>query len=229
MADRGPVPVPIPRRRVPDIAAPDAFVAAIKGVSAAAHVVTISSLDPDPHNVIPQTVAGALSVLRAASQEPAVRRVVYTSSAAAAIMPILGAEGPVGRDSWNDVAVQMAWAPPPYDTTRAMVTYMASKVEAEKAVWRFVEEEKPGFVVNVISPATTLGQALHPTHLRGSPGWLHQLWEGDTSQIAGLAASKCLVLAKEPCPRPQLRMKILTGGSQRSTSMSKTLRCSTSR
>lgn len=176
--------------QVPDLAAPEAFNEAVKGVSGVAHVATITSFDPDPNNVIPQTVEGVLSLLRAAAAQPSVRRVVYTSTAAAAVMPIPGVEGQIGRDSWNDAAVQAAWAPPPYEGSRALLTYIASKVEAEKAVWKFAKEQNPGFTVNVVSPFTTLGQALHPTHVRGTVGWVEQLWKGDTSQLVMLPAGK---------------------------------------
>jgi nucleoside-diphosphate-sugar epimerase len=170
--------------QVPDLGAPDAFGAAIKGVDAVAHVATIVSFDPNPNNVVPQTVSGAVSVLRAAAAEPSVKRVVFTSSVGAAMMPIPGASGHVGRDTWNDAAVQAAWAPPPYEATRSMITYMASKVEAEKAVWKFYQEEKPNFVLNVVSPFTTLGTVLHPSHHRGTAGWVPGLYKSDEAQIA---------------------------------------------
>ena len=55
----------------------------------------------------------------------------------------------------------------------ALSTYMASKVESERAVWQFVEEQDkkmPGFIVNFVSPFTMLGEVLHLSHLRGSAG-----------------------------------------------------------
>jgi len=175
--------------QVPDLAAPNAFVDAVKDAAAVAAVATISNFDPDPHKVVGPTVDGTLSLLRAAAAEPSVRCVVYTSSAGAAMMPIPGVEGHVSHDSWNDAAVAAAWSPPPYTAERALITYMASKVEAEKAVWRFVKEEKPRFTINIVSPFTTLGQALHPSHVRGTVGWVDQLWRGDTSQVGLLPAS----------------------------------------
>ncbi|KAM0477022.1 hypothetical protein ACHAPX_005981 [Trichoderma viride] len=179
--------------QVPDLGAPDAFGAAIKGVDAVAHVATIVSFDPNPNNVVPQTVSGAVSVLRAAAAEPSVKRVVFTSSVGAAMMPIPGASGHVGRDTWNDAAVQAAWAPPPYEATRSMITYMASKVEAEKAVWKFYQEEKPNFVLNVVSPFTTLGTVLHPSHHRGTAGWVPGLYKSDEAQIAQVSTMPSLI------------------------------------
>lgn len=178
--------------QVPDLGAPDAFDAAVKGVDAIAHIATIATFDPDPNNVIPQTVSGVVSLLRAAAAEPSVQRVVFTSSAGAAMMPMPGASGHIGRDSWNDMAVQAAWAPPPYDANRGMATYMASKVEAEKAVWKFLEDEKPAFVLNVVSPFTTLGTMLHPSHQRGTAGWVTGLFKGDGSQVSAMPSCEHL-------------------------------------
>lgn len=178
--------------QVPDLGAPNAFDEAVKGVAAVAHVATIVSLDPNPHNVVPQTVEGAVSLLRAAKLEPSIRRVVYTTSSGTSSMPVAGVKVHVGRDTWNDAVVEAAWAPPPYDPSRALATYMASKIEAEKAVWRFVEEEKPGFTVNAVSPFTTLGAALHPSHVRGTVGWVNNLWKGDTTHVALLPACEFL-------------------------------------
>jgi nucleoside-diphosphate-sugar epimerase len=169
--------------QVPDLGAPNAFNAAIKGVAAIAHIATVSNWNPDPNQVIPQTVSGVVSLLRAAAAEPSVKRIVFTSSSGAAMMPVPGASGHVGRDTWNDAAVQAAWAPPPYDATRGMITYLASKVEAEKAAWKFIQDEKPNFVLNVVSPFTTLGAMLHPSHARGSAGWVSELWKGDTGFV----------------------------------------------
>lgn len=170
--------------QVPDLGAPDAFSAAIKGVDAVAHIATVTNFDPDPNQVVPQTVSGVVSLLRAAAAEPSVKQVVFTSSVGAAIMPIPGASGHVGRDTWNDAAVQAAWAPPPYEASRGMITYMASKVEAEKAAWKFIKDEKPSFVLNVVSPFTTLGALLHPSHQRGTAGMVPALFKGDTSQVS---------------------------------------------
>jgi hypothetical protein len=54
----------------------------------------------------------------------------------------------VDVDTWNEAAVKMAWAPPPYAMDRAYAVYAASKTQAEQALWKFEKEEKPGFVVN---------------------------------------------------------------------------------
>ncbi len=182
--------------QVPDLGAADAFNTAVRGVSAIVHVATITNFDPDPHNVIAPAVDGVNALLQAAAAEPSVTRFVFTSSAGAAVMPVPGVKASIGRDSWNDAAVEAAWAPAPYDASHGMMTYLASKVEAEKAVWRFAEEKKPNFTVNVISPFLTLGEMLHKSHTRGTAGWVTKLWDGDTS--IALSSPSCMPSSHAP-------------------------------
>lgn len=126
---------------IKDMAAEGAFREAIRGVAAIAHVATINNYDPN--KVIPQAVAGVVNALEAASKESSIKDFVFASTVGAAAMPVADAAFQVGPDSWNDLAVKLAQAPPPYEPERAVVTYIASKVEAEKALWTFVAKKKP--------------------------------------------------------------------------------------
>ena len=63
-------------------------------------------------------------------------------------MPYPNVKFVVNENTWNDSAVKDAWAPPPYEQDRSYAVYAASKTEAEKALWKFIEEEKPGFILN---------------------------------------------------------------------------------
>jgi nucleoside-diphosphate-sugar epimerase len=76
---------------VPDMQAPDAFVQAVKGVSAVVHTATIFTLDPNPHKVIPipGSISRKVNALEAVAQEPSVKRLVLTSSSLAAVIPSL--------------------------------------------------------------------------------------------------------------------------------------------
>ncbi|KAL7919027.1 hypothetical protein ACQKWADRAFT_330074 [Trichoderma austrokoningii] len=85
---------------VPDMAVVNAYGEAIHGVSAIAYVVSILTMDPDPTKIIPETVAGATTILNAAIKEPL---------------------------TYNDFATKASLAPPPYEVGRGMLTYMASK------------------------------------------------------------------------------------------------------
>lgn len=175
---------------VEDMASEGAFREAVRGVDAIAHVATITSLDPDPNNVVHQTVAGVVNLLEVASEEPSVKAVVLTSSVGAAAMPVPDTPLHVDEHSWNDAAVSMAWAPPPYEPERALVTYMASKVESEKALWKFVEERKPHFRTNTILPFTVLGALLHPQQNASTTGWALALYGGNTEFTELMKASK---------------------------------------
>jgi nucleoside-diphosphate-sugar epimerase len=72
-------------------------------------VASIVTFDPDPNKVVPQTVAGATSIMEAALKEPSVKEFVYTSSIVAATMPMPGNDTYVKRDTWNNTAVALAW------------------------------------------------------------------------------------------------------------------------
>jgi nucleoside-diphosphate-sugar epimerase len=160
---------------------PDAFKDAVRGVSAIAHIATPNNFDPDPSKVIPVTVVATTSILKAAVSEPSVQRFVYTSSVAAAATQRPGNHTHVGRDTWNDWAIEIANAPPPYEASRGPAVYSAAKVMAEKAVWKFLEEEQPPIAINVISPFATIGPVLHPNQSGATSMWIKELLKGDLS------------------------------------------------
>ncbi|RKL33148.1 hypothetical protein BFJ72_g10164 [Fusarium proliferatum] len=161
---------------VPDLSAAGAFDEAVKGVSAVAHIASVLDFDPNPNNVVPQTVAGVISVLESASKEPSVTRFVFTSSIVAAVFPTPDSDGVVDRNSWNEFAIKAAWAPPPYEPSRAMLVYAASKVAAEQALWKYIDENKPNFVANAICPSGILGEPLHERHATSYGNWICSLF-----------------------------------------------------
>lgn len=175
---------------VPDLGADRAFDEAVRGVSAVVHVASIVSIEPDPNRIVPQTVAGAVSVLQAALREPSVKQFVYTSSIAAATAPTADNHTRVGRDTWNDAALEMAWAPPPYEPSRGMMVYWASKTAAEKAVWKFAAENEAHFDINVVSPATIMGAHLLKDNAGLTNSWIPGLYNGDTSWVQMLPECK---------------------------------------
>ncbi|TLD37912.1 hypothetical protein E2P81_ATG03587 [Venturia nashicola] len=122
----------------------------------------------DPHKVITPTIEYGLNIIRTAATISTIKRFVYTSSSTAATLPYPDKRFTIDHDSWDEPAVEQAWAPAPYESTRAYAVYAASKTQTEQALWRFVEEEKPGFVFNTVLPDTTLGPAVSPKD-QGSP------------------------------------------------------------
>ncbi|KAB5585120.1 hypothetical protein GE09DRAFT_15501 [Coniochaeta sp. 2T2.1] len=82
------------------------------------------------------------------SRAPTVKRVVFTSSSAAILNP----------KSHAEVYDESVWAPMTWE--EALVpqnAYKASKIFAEQAAWRFVEEEEPSFDLATINNTYTFG------------------------------------------------------------------------
>lgn len=175
---------------VPDLAVENAFDDAVKGVSAVAHVATITSMSPNPHEVIPQAIAGTNSIMHAALKEPSVKTFVFTSSVNAATMYVPGNSTHVTQDTWNDEVVKLAWAPPPYDSSRSMIVYAASKVEAEQAMWKFVAERKPHFRVNSVSPTCIMGEPLNKKHLETPYAYIKSLCDGNVAFLAPMPSCR---------------------------------------
>ncbi|KFY83907.1 hypothetical protein V500_09788 [Pseudogymnoascus sp. VKM F-4518 (FW-2643)] len=175
---------------VPDLAATGAFDDAIKGVSAIVHAASVVNFSPDPNEVIPQTISGATSILEAALKEPSVKAFVYTGSIASAVLYDPENSVHVERDTWNEGAIKLAWAPPPYDSSRGMFVYQASKTEAEMAVWKFFAEKNPHFSVNSVDPSSIMGEALHKKHLETPYSYLKVLCDGNLAFLTGVPSSK---------------------------------------
>lgn len=175
---------------VPSLQAPGAFEAVIKGAAAVVHVATDTSLSPDPHAVIPNTVDMVVSALRSAAKEPSVKRFVLTSSSTAALLPKPDTPSKVTVDTWNEEVVKEAYRPPPYEPERAYPVYAAAKTLAEQAAWKFVREEKPGFELNTVLPNMNFGKSLDVVN-QGHPstaGWLATLYNGDIGFMGMLPA-----------------------------------------
>ena len=166
-----------------DMAVDGCFNDAFKDVVGIAHVATVATFNPDPNKVIPQTVAGVANILNAAAKEPSVKALVYTSSVVAT-MPLPQAQMHIDGTAWNDAAVKMAWAPPPYTSEGGILTYVVRKVEAEKALWGYVDEKEPQFRVNSVLLYLIFGPLLHERQNTSTTGWVLALTREDTTQMA---------------------------------------------
>lgn len=175
---------------IQDFTAEGVYDTAMQDVTAIAHVASVLTFDPDPTTVIPQTVQAATRIMEAALRQPSVKAFIYTSSIVAATMPTPGNTTHVDHNTWNETSTELAWAPPPHDAKQGSVVYMASKVEAEKAVWKFVQEKSPHFRVNSICPAMIMGEPLNKSHLESVGSWIKQLWDGDVLVLAGFPAGQ---------------------------------------
>jgi nucleoside-diphosphate-sugar epimerase len=187
---------------IPDLTVLNAFDCVISDAkpSAILHFATPFNFSPDPNKVITQAVNSILNLLHAAARQSSVKRFVYTSSIGAVYSPKGGVRATVTNDSWNVAAVEAAWAPPPYEMQRAPKVYAASKVEAEKAMFEFITNEHPGFVANSVNPFFVIGPRLHKTHLKGTAGWVRNVYCGQPGLFAMAPPGKKLIqiLSAEP-------------------------------
>lgn len=134
------------------------------GCDGIAHTASPVGMLPDPNEVIPAAVNTTLRALEAAAATPSVKRFIYTSSSVTT-----GPQGAKSSDvkirpeSWYDSSIfEAAWAPGPYGLDRIFPTYIASKVSAEKEVWKFVAEHKPHFIANSVLPDFVTGAPVAP-------------------------------------------------------------------
>ena len=112
----------------------------VAGVQGVIHLATMTNFSRNPNDMIPQTVAGVTNTMSAAADAPSVARFVYTSTVVAAVAPTPDVEFRIHDGMWNDAAVEAAWTEPFDVPGKEWAVYAASKTEAERAVWAFVEK-----------------------------------------------------------------------------------------
>ncbi len=115
----------------------------------------------DPYSdLINPAVVGTTSILCSAQKYgPNVKHIVVTSSVAA----IYGTPKPKGyiytEADWNDKAVEDIKSDPV--KFNEFTAYRASKNAAERAAWKFVDEQNPAFGVSTINPCYVFGPVIH--------------------------------------------------------------------
>ncbi|KFY11158.1 hypothetical protein V492_04624 [Pseudogymnoascus sp. VKM F-4246] len=174
---------------VPDMAVEGAFDDAVKGVQGIIHSASIITFSPDPAAVIPQTVLGVTTLLRSAARTPSVKSFVLTSSSVAVTNPTPdNSPSTISTSSWNDAAIAEAWSvrSAPFPDNAPTAVYSASKAEAEKALWEFVEKEKPSFRVNAILPDANFGAVLNTEVRMSTGGWIRSLFAGNVDFVKTL-------------------------------------------
>ncbi|RDW88391.1 hypothetical protein BP6252_00423 [Coleophoma cylindrospora] len=172
---------------VEDMEKEGAFDEAVKGVSGVVHVASNMSFDCDPYKVIPGVIAGVNNVLTSAAKESGVQRFVYTSSSTAATRPKRNQKFTITKDSWNTEDIETAWKPAPYDPSRAMAVYGASKAQGEQELWKFMAEKKPGFVANAVLPNANFGPLTFPTQFGSTTTWVFSVYDGNLDPVRHVA------------------------------------------
>lgn len=173
---------------VADMAALDAFDAAMDDVHAVAHVASNLTFDSDPNKVIPEVIASVQHIMQTAAKHKSVTRFVYTSSSTAATLPVPNTKFAINSESWNDASVEAAWLPPPYEN-RQMDVYAASKTQGEREAWKFVSDNKPRFVLNAVLPDFNLGPVLHSKQPASSAGYPRRVFHSQDQQSLALLQS----------------------------------------
>lgn len=135
-------------------------------VEVVAHVASPILWTPEDaiKQVINPAINGTLNLLKSVHKYgKKVKHVVYTSSMAAAIQFETDPTYVVTEKDWNDDAMKVVLKKKDegqvIDGTSA---YFASKTEAERAFWRFREENKPSFAMTSILPTYCFGTILPP-------------------------------------------------------------------
>ncbi|KXN81604.1 NADPH-dependent methylglyoxal reductase GRE2 [Leucoagaricus sp. SymC.cos] len=157
---------------VEDIAKARAFDEAVKGVDAIEHTASpfVANI-VDPQGYIKPAVQGTVGILQSALKHaPNVKRIVITSSCGAVMAPpskpTVFTEKDWNQDSIDDVEKNGVNA-------IAMSKYRTSKTLAEKAAWKFYEENKANvkWELVVINPPFVFGPPIH--EITGGPAKLN--------------------------------------------------------
>lgn len=173
---------------VPDITRPGAFDEAVKGVEGVIHIAspfTANVQDNEKDLLIP-VIEGTAQMLESTYKHaPQVKRIVITASFASIVDLSKGfREGYIYNEK--------DFNPATYDEAKskdadAGFAYCVSKVLAEKAAWKFIEERKPPFTISVINPPIIYGPNRHYiddlNDLNTSSGMFYSLMNGSRTEV----------------------------------------------
>lgn len=149
------------------------------GASSFVHAASDLSFSPNPNDIITPVLASVKSALTSAANTPTVKTFVLTSSSTAASAARPNEKFHVDASLWNEADIKAAWAPAPYEQSRAWAVYGASKAQGEQALWDFVKTAKPSFSANAILPNANFGPVIEPKHQSASTaGWIRSIYAG---------------------------------------------------
>ncbi|KAL6834628.1 NAD(P)-binding protein [Trichoderma camerunense] len=149
---------------VPDLSVRNAFDEAVRDIDGAFHIAspfTFDIKDNEADLLIP-AIEGTKNLLKSvATHAPQAKRVVVTSSSAAMFdfSKGLWPGHAYNEADWNEITYDYA------KTADAPVAYCTSKALAEKAAWKFVDEQKPHFDLTVLCPPMVFGPTAHALSL----------------------------------------------------------------
>lgn len=114
------------------------------GASGFVHVANDMLHSAEASIAVERAVDTALNALEACAKQSSMKRFVYASSSFAATQPKPDVDFRTATDAYNDEAVARNQEPGADGET----VYSASKAEADRAIYRWVKENKPSLVVN---------------------------------------------------------------------------------
>ncbi|CAG9992129.1 unnamed protein product [Clonostachys byssicola] len=170
---------------VPDIAAPNAFDEAVKGVDGIIHQASpfILNATDFEKELFQPAIKGTTTVLESAQKyNPDISRVVITSSFASVVDVNQGLRpGYTYTESdWNPVTTETAGA-------NGVVAYLASKTFAERAAWDYVKDKQPKFELTTLLPPMVYGPLDHHVDdmakLNTSSADIYRLFNGSEKQV----------------------------------------------
>ncbi|RYP19863.1 hypothetical protein DL765_003117 [Monosporascus sp. GIB2] len=146
---------------VPDLTRAESYQSALEGVTGVVHTASPFILDPTDNvkDLLDPAIKGSIAILEAIKRwGPSVARVVATSSFAAVVDETKSKrEGYTYTEKdWNMVTYEQAAT-----SADGAYAYRASKALAEKAMFDWVEENKPGFSLTTICPPWIYGPYAH--------------------------------------------------------------------
>lgn len=148
---------------VEDITKEGAFDEVVKDVDAIEHTASPFHFNAeDPQELIGPAIQGTVGVLKSASQYgKSVKRIVVTSSCASVLTPGLPEPKVFTESDWNEHAIKLV-EEKGKDAPNSE-KYRASKTLAEKAAWKFYEENKSSVKWDLVTlcPPFVFGPALH--------------------------------------------------------------------
>jgi len=136
----------------------------LDGISGILHIANETSFAANYDQVVGSTIDSLVSVLEAASKFPEVKSVVLTSSRIAAFHPENGKDVKAGPDTYDTGHLaEMGKSLPEDHPSKPLLVYAASKIEGEKAAWRWYKEKKPHYAFNTVLPDYIAGPVFNPT------------------------------------------------------------------
>jgi hypothetical protein len=114
------------------------------GVEAFIHIVSPLGGFSNVETAVLISVSGGLNALKACAKTPSIERFVLTSSSLAATFPKPSVESSIDEKSYNDEAMEVLRKE---SNQKGLYIYAVMKTEIEKAMWKWMEENKPEFVL----------------------------------------------------------------------------------